>query len=84
MYVLHYFNLYIVFVKKQKQVQVGVRVLDHERNNEGSMLLYNLAATKNSKMKMFTQDKSREKQRSPAKIMLIAFELIQKGSLSEH
>ena len=56
-------------------------MLDHERNNEGSMQIYNLAATKNSKMKMFTQDKSREKQRSPAKTTLIAPELAQKGSL---
>ena len=61
-----------------------VRVLDHGRNNEGSMLLYNLAAMKNSKMKMFTEDKSREKQRSPAKTTLIASELALKGSLSEH
>ena len=59
----------------------SVRVLDHGRNNEGSMLLYNLAVTKNSKMKMFTEDESREKQRSPAKTTLIAPELAQKGSL---
>ena len=44
------------------------------------MLLYNLAVMKNSKMKMFTQDESREKQRSPAKTTLIAPELAQKGS----
>ena len=61
-----------------------VRVLDHERNNEGSMLIYNLAVTKNFKMKMFTQDKSRKKQRSPVKTILIAFKLIQKESLNEH
>ena len=48
------------------------------------MLIYNLAAMKNSKMKMFTQDESREKQRSPAKTTLIASELAQKGSLSKH
>ena len=61
--------------------QKCVRVLDHGRNTEGSMLIYNLAATKNSKMKMFTQDESREKQRSSAKTMLIAPELAQRGSL---
>ena len=48
------------------------------------MLLYNLTVMKNSKMKMFTQNESREKQRSPAKIMLIASELAQKESLSKH
>ena len=48
------------------------------------MLLYNLAATKNSKMKICTQDESKEKQRSPAKTTLIALELAPKGSLSEH
>ena len=32
---------------------------------------------------MFTEDKSREKQRSPAKTTLIAPELAQKGSLSK-
>ena len=59
-------------------------MLDHGRNNKGSMLLYNLAAMKNSKMKICTQDESREKQRSPAKITLIALELAQKESLNEH
>ena len=44
-------------------------------------LIYNLAVTKNSKMKMFTEDESREKQRSPAKTTLIAPELAQRGSL---
>ena len=44
------------------------------------MLLYNLAVTKNFKMKMFTQDESREKQRSSAKTTLIASELTQKES----
>ena len=48
------------------------------------MLIYNLAVIKNSKIKMFTQDESREKQRNPAKTMLIAPELAQRGSLSEH
>ena len=48
------------------------------------MLLYNLAATKNSKMKICTQDESKEKQRSPAKTTLIASELALKGSLSKH
>ena len=61
-----------------------VRVLDHGRNNEGSMLIYNLAVTKNSKMKICTQNESREKQRSPVKTTLIAPELAQKGSSSEH
>ena len=42
------------------------------------MLIYNLTAMKNSKMKICTQDKSREKQRSPVKTMLIAPELAQK------
>ena len=59
-------------------------MLDHGRNNEGSMLIYDLAAIKNSKMKICTQDESREKQRSPVKTTLIAPELAQKGSLSEH
>ena len=59
-------------------------MLNHKRNNEGSMLIYNLAATKNSKIKICTQDESREKQRSPVKIILIAPELAQKKSLSEH
>ena len=48
------------------------------------MLLYNLAAMKNFKMKIYTQDKSKEKQRSPVKITLIASKLALKGSLSEH
>ena len=65
-------------------IHLCVRVLDHERNNEGSMLLYNITATKNSKMKMFTQDKSREKQKSPAKTTLIAPELAQKKNLNEY
>ena len=38
-----------------------VRVLDHRRNNKDLMLLYNLAAMKNSKIKVYTGDKSREK-----------------------
>ena len=59
-------------------------MLNHERNNKESMLIYNLAATKNSKIKICIQNKSREKQRSPAKITLIASELAQKGNLSEH
>ena len=59
-------------------------MLNHERNNEDSMLIYNLAVMKNFKMKVCTQDESRKKQRSPAKIMLIAPELAQKGSLNEH
>ena len=58
-------------------------MLDYERNNEGSMLIYNLAVTKNFKMKVYTEDKSREKQRSPTKTTLIAPELVQKESLSK-
>ena len=45
------------------------------------MLIYNLADMKNFKMKVYTEDKSREKQRSPVKTMLIAPELAQKESL---
>ena len=59
-------------------------MLDYGRNNEGSMLIYNLAVIKNSKMKVYTGDESREKQRSLAKTTLIAPELAQKGSLSKH
>ena len=59
-------------------------MLNYKRNNEGLMLIYNLTAIKNSKIKICTQDESREKQRSSAKIMLIASELTLKGSLSEH
>ena len=47
------------------------------------MLIYNLTAIKNSKMKIYTQDESREKQRSPVKIMLIAPELALKGNISK-
>ena len=61
-----------------------VRVLDHRRNNEGLMLIYNLAVMKNFKIKMFTQDENREKQRSSVKITLIASELAQKRSLNEY
>ena len=59
-------------------------MLDHERNNEGSMLIYNLAAMKNFKKKVYTGDKSKEKQRSSVKTMLIASELVQKGSLIKY
>ena len=62
----------------------SVRVLDYRRNNKGSMLLYNLAVIKNSKMKVCTQEKSREKQKSFAKILLIAPRLAQKGKISEY
>ena len=48
------------------------------------MLIYNLTVMKNFKMKICTQDESKEKQRNPAKIMLIAPELALKGNLSEH
>ena len=59
-------------------------MLDHRRNNKSSMLIYNLTVMKNFKMKICTQDESREKQKSPAKITLVASELAQKRSLSEH
>ena len=59
-------------------------MLDFKKNNEDSMLIYNLAVMNNFKIKMFTEDKNREKQRSCAKITLVAPELAQKGSLSEH
>ena len=59
-------------------------MLNHKRNNENSILIYNLAVMKNSKMKIYTQNKSREEQRSPVKIMLIAPELAQKRSLNEY
>ena len=69
--------------KQKHNILHYVRVLDHERNNKGSRLLYNLAVTKNSKMKIYTQDKSREKQKSPAKTTLTAPELALKGNISE-
>ena len=75
----YYFLLYFLL----NLLNLLVRVLDHRRNNEGSMLLYNLAATKNSKMKIDTQDKSREKQKSPAKTILIVPELALKGNISK-
>ena len=58
-------------------------MLNHERNTEGSMLLYNLAVMKNSKMKIYTQDENREKQKSPAKTTLTAPELALKGNISK-
>ena len=58
-------------------------MLDHERNNEGSMLLYNLTVMKNFKMKMFIQNESRKKQKSPVKTTLTAPELTLKGNISE-
>ena len=61
-----------------------MKVLNYETNNKDSMLIYNLAAMKNSKMKICTQDENRKKQRSPAKITLIASELAQKESLNKH
>ena len=47
------------------------------------MLIYNLAVMKNSKIKIYTQDKSREKQKSPVKIILIIFELALKENINE-
>ena len=38
---------------------------------------------KNSKMKIYTQDESREKQKSSVKTTLITSELALKGSISE-
>ena len=58
-------------------------MLDYRRNNEDSMLLYNSAAMKNFKIKIYTQDESREKQKSSVKITLIAPELALKGNISE-
>ena len=49
-------------IKRVKNsVLVNVRVLDYRRNYEGLMIIYNLAVTKNFKMKIYTKDKSREK-----------------------
>ena len=59
-------------------------MLNYRRNNEGSMLLYNLAVMKNFKIKVYTEDESRKKQKNPVKIMLIVSELAQKKSLSEY
>ena len=73
--------LYNLFITSMQQ---SVRVLDYKRNNEGSMLLYNLAATKNSKIKVYIWDESREKQRSPVKTTLITPELTQKENINEH
>ena len=59
-------------------------MLNHKKNNENSMLIYNLTVIKNFKMKICIQDESREKQRSSAKTTLVAPELAQKGSLNKH
>ena len=69
---------------QQRLSQYIVRVLDYRRNNEGLMLIYNLAVIKNFKIKVYTEDESREKQRNHAKITLIAPELAQKKSLNKH
>ena len=58
-------------------------MLNYKRNNKDLMLLYNLTAMKNSKMKIDAQNKSREKQKSSVKITLIASKLIQKGNTSK-
>ena len=58
-------------------------MLNHKRNNKDSILFYNSTVIKNFKMKIDIWDESREKQRSPAKIISIAFELIQKKNISE-
>ena len=58
-------------------------MLNHEKNNEDLMLIYNLAAMKNFKIKIYTQDKSREKQKSSVKTILITFKLALKGSISK-
>ena len=58
-------------------------MLNQRRNNENLMLIYNLAAIKNFKMKIYTQDESREKQKSFVKTILIISELALKESISE-
>ena len=71
------------FVLKMRDNVESVKVLDYKRNNKNSMLIYNLTAMKNSKMKIYTWDESREKQKSSAKIMLITSELALKGNISK-
>ena len=58
-------------------------MLDYKRNNKDLMLIYNLTVIKNFKMKIYTQDESREKQKSPVKITSTAFELALKENISE-
>ena len=58
-------------------------MLNHKKNNENSMLIYNLTAIKNFKIKIFTQNESREKQKSFIKITLTASELTLKGNISK-
>ena len=50
-------------------------MLNHERNNEDLMLIYNLTVMKNFKIKMFTEDESKKKQKNSVKITLIVSEL---------
>ena len=64
-------------------ILINIRVLDHRRNNESLMLIYNLAVMKNSKMKVYTEDKSREKQKSSVKITLTVSDLALKGNINE-
>ena len=59
-------------------------MLNYKRNNEDLVLIYNLAAIKNFKIKMFIENESRKKQKNSVKITLVASELAQKGSLSKH
>ena len=47
------------------------------------MLIYNLTVMKNFKMKIYIQNKSREKQKSSVKITLIPSKLALKGNISE-
>ena len=48
------------------------------------MLIYNLTVIKNFKIKMFTENESREKQRNSAKTILVTPELVQKESSNKH
>ena len=58
-------------------------MLNHERNNKDLMLIYNLTVMKNSKIKIYIWDESREKQKSSAKTTLITSELALKGNISK-
>ena len=58
-------------------------MLNYKRNNKDSILLYNLIATKNFKIKIYTQNKSREKQKSSTKNILIASKLAWKESINK-
>ena len=72
-----------VFLNVKQPLIKIVKVLDHKRNNKDLILLYNLAAMKNSKMKIYTQNKSREKQKNFINIILKVSELALKGNISK-